>query len=345
MSAGAAQRSVGADRRAWAREHLVGCCGCVLPTFGGDLSDINETAIRHDVAHEKALGMSAILLVAECGTTPAEYARFVEVAVDEAGDDLVVFVQASQPTWPEMLDVIEHGARAGAHLVLPSYPLTYHPRSIDEVFEDTRQFIDSSALGVSLFAIDQWNFARLHPAAFPVELLVRLAEACPNLVAIKNEIGLPYAGGLIDVFEKLNDVLVVTDPMESNAPIWVRHYGMRFMGTSNYECMGDAVPRMLDLLSRAETWDAGMELYWKLTPVRRANSLINSPVVAATGLVPRGHWKYQGWLLGFNGGPIRQPQTRPTAAQMQQFRAAATAAGLPVTETPDDQFWTGRNPK
>jgi 4-hydroxy-tetrahydrodipicolinate synthase len=345
VSAGEAARRSVEDRRAWAREHLVGCCGCVLPTFTADLAELNETAIRHDVAHEKALGMSAILLVAECGTSPTEYRRFVEVATDEAGDDLVVFVQASQPTWAAMLDAVEHGAEAGAQLVLPSYPLTYHPRSLDELFEDTRRFIDSSALGVALFAIDQWNFARLHPAAFPIDLLVRLADACPNLVAIKNEVGLPYAGGLIDVFEKLDDVLVVTDPMESNAPIWIRHYGMRFMGTSNYECMGDAVPRMLALLSRPETWDEGMELYWRLAPVRRANSAVNSPVVAATGLVPRGHWKYQGWLLGFNGGPLRQPQTRPTAAQMQQFRGAAVAAGLNVTDTPDDLFWVGRNTK
>lgn len=333
------------SRRAWSREHLVGCCGCVLPTFTSDLADLNETAIRYDVAQEKTLGMRAILLVAECGTTPEEYARFVDIAVDEAGDDLVVVVHASQPTWSSMLDVVAQGASAGAHLVLPSYPLTYHPATLEELFDDTRRFIDASALGVMLFAIDQWNFSRLHPAAFPIDLLVRLADACPNLVAIKNEVGLPYTGGLVDVFDKLNDVVVVTDPMESNAPIWVRHYGMRFLGTSNYESMGNAVPRMLDLLSNPATWDAGMDLYWSLAPVRRANTAVNSPIVAATSLVPRGHWKYQGWLLGLNGGPIRQPQTRPSATQMQQFRSAATAAGLNVTETPDDEFWIGRNPK
>lgn len=331
--------------RDWARQHLVGCCGCLLPTFTGDLSGLNEAAIRHDVALEKALGMRAVLLVAECGTTLDEYARFVEIAVDEAGDDLVTFVQASQPTWQAMLAATRQGAAAGADLVLPSYPLTYHPTSLEEIYEDTRRFVDDSPLGVALFAIDQWNFSRLHPAAFPMALLQRLVDDCPNLVAIKNEVGLPYAGGLVDVFDKLGDTVVVTDPMEYNAPLWVRHYGMRFLGTSNYECMGDAVPRMLDLLSDPATWDQGMDLYWRLMPVRRANSAINSPVVAATSLIPRGHWKYQGWLLGFNGGPIRQPQSRPNAGQMAQMRSAALAAGLPVTDDPDDQFWIGRNPK
>jgi dihydrodipicolinate synthase/N-acetylneuraminate lyase len=289
--------------------------------------------------------MSAILLVAEAGTTLEEYQRFVEIAVAEAADDLVTFVHASQPTWSAMLASVEHAATAGVDLVLPSYPLTYHPRTIDDVFDDTRRFIDASPLGVLLFAIDQWNFSRLHPAAFPTSLVVHLAEASPNLVGVKNEVGLPYAGGLVDIFEKLHDVVVVTDPLEYNAPIWIRNYGMRFMGTSNYECMGDAVPRMLRLLSDPATWDEGMDLYWRMTPVRKANSVLLSPIVAATSLVPRAHWKYQGWLLGFNGGPIRQPQARPNAAQMAQMRAATAAAGLPVTDDPDELFWTGRNPK
>jgi dihydrodipicolinate synthase/N-acetylneuraminate lyase len=332
------------EARAWALETLRGCCGCVMPTFTDDIAGLNESAIRHDVAFEKDLGMRAILLVAECGTTPGEYARFVEIAVDEAGEDLVVFVQASQASWGEMLATVEHAARAGADLVLPSYPLTYHPTSLEQVFEDTKAFIDAVPLGAFLFAIDQWNFARLHPAAFPTDLVLRLVEECPNLVGVKNEVGLPYAGGLVDLFEKLGGAVVVTDPMEYNAPIWIRHYGMRFIGTSNYECMGDAVPRMLDLLSDQSTWDEGMELYWRMSPVRRANSAVVSPIVAATSLVPRAHWKYQGWLVGFNGGPLRGPLARPSAAQMAQMRGAAQAAGLKLTDDPDELFWTGRNP-
>jgi 4-hydroxy-tetrahydrodipicolinate synthase len=333
------------EARAWALGELAGCCGCVLPTFTADLTGLNETAIRHDIAKERELGMSAVLLVAECGTTPEEYRQFLDIAADEAGDHLVTFVHASMPTWEAMLDAVTYGAQAGIDLVLPSYPLTYHPRSLGELFEDTRRFIDASPLGVLLFAIDQWNFSRLHPAAFPIDLLVRLADECPNLVGIKNEVGLPFAGGLVDVFEKLNGVVVVTDPLEYNAPMWIRNYSMRFMGTSNYECMGDTVPRMLQLLSDPATWDEGMELYWRVTPVRKANSALLSPIVASTSLVPRAHWKYQGWLVGFNGGPIRQPQARPNAAQMAQMRAAAVASGLAVTDDSDDMFWTGRNPK
>jgi 4-hydroxy-tetrahydrodipicolinate synthase len=332
------------EARAWALDRLRGCCGCVLPTFTADLSRLNELAIRHDVDMERALGMAAMLVVSECGTTMAEYRRLLEIVVDAAGEDMIVVVQASQPTWEQMHETIVWGAELGAQVVLPSYPMTYHPTSLDELYEDNRRMIDRSPLGVLLFAIDQWNFSRLHPAAFPVELLDRLVCDCPNMIGIKNEIGLPYAGGMDDVFARYREQVVVTDPMESNAPVWVKHYGMRFMGTSNYEAFGPRVPQMLGLLSDPATWDAGMDLYWRNSPVRRANSAIVSPTVAATGMVPRAVWKYQGWLVGFNGGPLRAPLARINAVQMSQIRKAALDAGLDVTDEPDERFWTGRHP-
>jgi dihydrodipicolinate synthase/N-acetylneuraminate lyase len=332
------------DPRAWALSELSGCCGCVIPTFTSDLSSLNETAVRFDVQREKELGMSAILVVSEGGTTLEEYRQMLDICVDEAGEDLVTFVHASQPTFRDMAETIGYAERAGVDLVLPSYPLNYYPNSYDEIFEDTRRLIDSTRLGVFIFAIDQWNFARLHPAGFPVHFLERLVEACPNLAGIKNEVGIPYAGGLTEVFERFNDTVVVTDPLEHNAPIWIRNYGMRFMGTSNYEYTGSSIPRMLTLLSDPATWTEGMELYWKLTPARKAGTAVSSAAVALTSLVPRMVWKYQGWLMGFNGGPLRGPMGRLNAGQMAQLRSGARASGLPVTEDPDDAFFRGRNP-
>lgn len=332
------------DARDWALENLEGCCGCVLPTFTADLSRLNEAAIRHDVKRERELGMKAFLIVAEGGTTRQELHELMDICVDAASDDLITFIQVSEPTFDGMIEVLRDAEDAGVDLALPSYPMTYYPTSYEQLFADTKALFDSTSLGFFIFCIDQWNFARLHPAGFPTELLGRLIAACPNLVGIKNEVGLPYAGGLVDVFERFNDVVVVSDPLEHNAPIWIKQYGMKFMGTSNYEAMGDAVPRMLRLLSDPATWDEGMELYWQMAPVRRANTAINSAIVALTSLVPRAVWKYQGWLNGFNGGPLRSPQQRLNHMQMTQMRAAAGAAGLDVTDASDDQFYIGRNP-
>jgi 4-hydroxy-tetrahydrodipicolinate synthase len=55
-------------------------------------------------------------------------------------------------------------------------------------------------------------------------------------------------------------------------------------------------------------------------------------------------WKYQAWLTGFNGGPLRMPTQRLVGAQMQAYRAGAEAAGLLTATEPDEQFFVGRNP-
>ncbi len=333
------------EARAWALESLTGCAGCVQPTFTGDLAGLNEEAIRHDVRMEKEHGMAAVLLVSESGTTESEMRRFVEIAADEAGDDLITILQASQPTLDATLESVRHAAEVGVDLVMPSYPLYFNPPDLDEVFHFTKAVADASHLGVIVFAMDQWNFGRLHAAGFPLALLTRMVDEIPGVVAIKNEVGGPGVGGIAAVFEALRDQVVVTDPLEFNAPAWIANYGMRFMGTSNYECMGPAVPEMLRLLSDPATWDDGMALYWRLHPVRKANAAVCTPLVAGSGLVPRMHWKYQGWLLGYNGGPIRQPHMRVSAAQMATLRAAAVAAGLPVTGDDDALFYVGRNPR
>jgi dihydrodipicolinate synthase/N-acetylneuraminate lyase len=333
------------EARTWALQELTGCCGCVSPTFTSDLSSLNEAAIRHDVAQEKAHGMRGVLIVSEAGTTMAEFAQFTEIVVDEAGDDLVTVVQASQATLEDTVRSAEQAATIGVDLVMPSYPLYFNPPSTDDVLGFTKAVADASQLGLIVFAMDQWNFSRLHPAGFPVSLLEQMVDTIPQVVAIKNEVGGPGVGGIAAVFERFNNQVVVTDPLEFNAPAWIASYGMRFMGTSNYEVAGDVVPRMLRLLSDKATWDEGMELYWQIAPVRRAHATVCTPLVANSGLVPRMHWKYQGWLMGYNGGPIRQPHMRVSAAQMSTLRAGAVKSGLPVTADDDELFYAGRNPR
>ena len=330
------------EARQWAFSSLRGCLGCVLPTFTPDLQGLNEAAIRHDIGLEKQNGMAGILLVSECGTTRDEMIRFIEIAVDEAGADLVTLVQASEATIAQMIAVTQRAEELGVDMVLPSYPLYFHPRSHDDIFDLTKRLADSTSLGIMIFAIDQWNFSRLHPAAFPRSLLERMVEELPTVVSIKNEIGGPGVGGIVQIFEAFNERVVVTDPMEANAPAWVRAYGMRVMGTSNYESMADQVPRMLSLLQSVDTFDQAMEIYWRMAPVRRANAAIMGPLIAQGSLVPRMFWKYQSWLVGYNGGPIRQPHARPNAAQMATLRNAAVAAGLPVSSDDDEAFFAGR---
>lgn len=330
------------EARDWALSSLSGCCGCVMPTFTADFTELDEAAIRHDVAMERELGMSSVLVVSEGGTTVPELRRFTEIVVDEAGDDLVTFIQASQPTEQLTIDAVAMAEEAGIDMVLLCYPQYFYPRTEDDVVAMTRRVAESTGLGTMIFAMNLWNFGRLHPAGFSIDLLDRFVEEIPNVAAIKNEVGIPGAGGISHVFERYGDQVLVTDPMETNMPAWVTNYGMRFMGTSNYEYFGSEIPRLLKALADPESYDEAMRRWWELHPARLANAAVTAEISAGTSTVHRLVWKYQGWLMGMNGGPLRPPHPRINDQQMQRLRSAALASGLPVTDDDDAAFFVGR---
>ena len=68
------------------------------------------------------------------------------------------------------------------------------------------------------------------------------------------------------------------------------------------------------------------------------------PSAPAIGALNRTQWKYQDWLAGFNGGPLRGPIQRIPDRHMKTLRAGLQAAGCPVTDSPDSEYHIGRNP-
>lgn len=330
------------EARAWAREHLRGVNGCVMPSFSADQDDLNEEAIRHDVRRERELGFTGFLIVGECGTTASEFERFVRICVDEAGEDLVTIVQAAAGTLAENIAIAQMAEAQGVDLIMPSYPITFYPQSAAEVVDYTRAIGEASDLGLIVFAMNLWNFTRLHPSGFAPDWLEQIVDEVPNVVAIKNEIGNAGVAGLAEVFWRLKDRVLVADPLEMNAPAWIEAYGMPWMGTSNYEYFGDAIPRIHRLAHDESTRDEAMTLYWQIDPARSATSALMAEANGGTSFVHRLLWKYQGWLQGFNGGAVRSPHARLHDRQMQQLRAAARASGLQVTDEPDENFFVGR---
>ena len=62
------------------------------------------------------------------------------------------------------------------------------------------------------------------------------------------------------------------------------------------------------------------------------------------GALNRTQWKYQDWLAGFNGGPLRAPTLRIPDRFMKSLRQGLVASGCEVTSDPDSAFMTGRHP-
>jgi len=323
------------EAKDWAKANMKGVCNVIMPTFTSDLKRLNEAAIRHDVRRNVELGFWGALVVSECGTTMDEYKRFLEMVVDEAKGKHGIVIQASFDTLEDMIDVCKFGQSAGADVVLPSYPPSFYPRSQQEIYDFTAKLMNSIDLATIIFSVHQWNFGRLHPADIAPEFIARLAEL-PNAVAVK--------AALVQVLMACGDKLIVSDPREFNSPGWVKFFGMQWMGTSNFEAFGNCVPRYFDLMHKG-CWDEAMDIYWKIHPIRSAR-LADMATAAGANFIHRPSWKYQGWLNGYNGGPLRQPVMKLSDHATHRLRDAMVRAGtIPKHEKGDlGEFFIGRNP-
>jgi dihydrodipicolinate synthase/N-acetylneuraminate lyase len=314
-----------------------------MPTFTSDLRSLNEKAIRHDVRREIELGFWGALVVSECGTTKDEYRRLLDIVVDEAKGRLKVVVQGSFDTIDEVIEVCRYAETAGADALLLSYAPTFYPRTDDDIYEYSMRVLDATKLATVLFAVHQWNFDRVHPGCLSPQLLDRLADA-PNAVAVKCEGGAPGNGSLVEILDACGDRLLISDPREYSSPAWVKFFGMQWMGTSNFEYFGGCVPQYFAAM-HAGQWKEAMEIYWRIHPAR-STRLADMQSFAGANFIHRPSWKYQGWLNGFNGGPLRMPVMRLMDGPTRRLRDAAVKSGL-MSENADaslDAFYRGRHP-
>jgi dihydrodipicolinate synthase/N-acetylneuraminate lyase len=331
------------DARAWARDHLVGCSAVTLPSYSADLKRLNERAIRHDVARAAEFGFRYTLLCTEVAITPEENAQFTAWARETAGDKLGLFFHAAWGTLADNIEAVKLAERAGADIVLLSYPPQFWPTSEQDIYDYTKAFCDATDLAVMLFPIPLWGFERVHPAGMPVELVRRLLKDCPNIVAIKSEQGFPLPAGICEMYHHFRNEVVISCPIEGDVIPLMSVMDIQFSGTSNTAWMSDWFPKTFEL-ARKGRWEEAMQRYWQVSPARNANGAVQAASAPGVSVLNRTAWKYQDWLAGFNGGPLRAPATRVPDRFMKQLRQALVASGLPVTQDPDIAFMAGRHP-
>lgn len=331
------------DARAWAREHLTGCSAVTIPSYTADLKRLNEKGIRHDIALAIEYGYSYTLLCAEVAITPEENAQFTAWARDTAGPRMGLFFHAAFGTLQENIEAVKLAEKAGADIVLLSYPPQFWPTTEQEIYDYTKAFCDATDLAVMLFPIPLWGFERVNPAGMSVEFVRRILKDIPNIVAIKSEQGFPLVAGLCEMWHHFRGEVVISCPIEGDAIPMMNMMNLQFSGTSNTQWMQGYYPRAFNL-AREGKWEEAMELYWKVHPARLANSAASASYAAGTGVLNRTQWKYQDWLAGFNGGPLRAPAMRCPDRIMKMLREGLRASGVTPTAEPDSQFMVGRHP-
>jgi len=331
------------EAREWARENLVGVVNCTIPSFSGDLKAINEKAIRHDARLAIEHGFAGTLGVSEVAIMLPEYLDFLRVIKDEAGNRLILVHHASFSTLEQNIEAVHGAEEAGAELVLLSYPPNFYPESEQVIYDYTKAVCDATGLAVMLFPMYLWGFGpRIHPSDIPLRLIRRLIDDCPNIAAIKAEGGFPGIQGVIECHRHFGTEVVISMPIEGDLIPLAQLMPIQLSATSDHEYYGPMIPRVFNLL-RAGKYDDAAEIYWQLHPARKTKANL-APAMHGGAFINRQAWKFQGWLQGYNGGPLRQPTQRIHDHQMTALRKGLIDAGLAPSMDPFREFFTGRNP-
>lgn len=331
------------DARAWTRQHMRGVANVVIPSFSRDLKRLNEKGIRFDIHKEIEYGFWGTLLVSEVAITVPEYVQFTQWAHDAAGGKLVLIHHAAFNTLEENIEAVQLTEKAGAELVLLAYPANFYATSEKDIYDYTKAFCDATQLGVILFPVPLWGFERVHPAGMSPQLIRQIVKDIPNIVAIKAEGGMPTPAGFIQTWKNHSHEVIVTFPVEAEGIPFAGVFPMQFMGTSDSEYFGPMIPRIFKLMTGGQ-FDEAMELYWKIHPARMARKYVANSYMTATHFINRHLWKYEGWLSGFNGGPLRQPTMKIVDRHMKVLRDGLAKSGLPQAAEPDSEYFVGRNP-
>jgi 4-hydroxy-tetrahydrodipicolinate synthase len=331
------------EAREWARETLVGVVNCTIPSFTADLKRINEKAIRHDTRLAIAHGFMGTLGVSEVSITLPEYLDFLRIIADEAAGRLVVTHHASWNNLEQNIEAIRGAEAAGAEFVLLSYPPNFYPESEQDIYDYTKAVCDATSLAVMLFPMYLWGFSsRIHPSDIPATLIRRLIDDCPNIAAIKAEGGFPTIQSVIECDRLFGKEVVVSMPIEGELIPLSQIMPIQLSATSDHEYYGPMIPRVFKHL-RAKEYEEATRIYWQLHPARKIKGGL-AQTMHGGNFINRQAWKFQGWLQGYNGGPLRQPTQRIHDHQMAALRKGLVDAGLQPSMDPFREFFVGRNP-
>jgi 4-hydroxy-tetrahydrodipicolinate synthase len=327
------------DRQQWAAEHMVGIENQLMPSFTPDMESLDEAGIRWDVRRTIEHGFFSTLCTAEAGMSFEEAKEFVGIVADEAGDDLEVSTTLVFDSFEQIFGMLDHAETVGADAAMIGYPLNWYPDSEEAIYERTREMCEATDLSIVLYVTDKFNFERFHPANFPLRYLDDLADI-DNVVGVK--ISDPALVAPIDRI--CGDRLLLSNPIEGLAPTHVDAFDMQWMGAGPYEVyQTPEQPLLVDYFDDlvAGEWDAAMETYHRLTPIRETFMQHMQPQLR----VGTYHWpehKYYQWLTGGNGGYTRQPVMSLPAHEREGIKSAMRRVGLQIREADEAEFFAGR---
>lgn len=348
MTTTAGSRVGKAERKEWARTRFRGAESVILPSFTPDYKELDEEAIRHDVRTSKRHGFFSVFATGVSLRDDAERRRFVEIIVDEAGDDLLVSIGGGGGnSVEEVVASLKRATDLGCSHVMYSLPPASRFQTEAALLAYASEVIDSTDLGIVLYIRKQARVPGSRPGNVPVEVMSRLAER-PNVVGAKlTQVLDPVS--TFEVCEELGHKMLLGPVNLEMLPFIASRCPVQFTAMWQVEtCQSPEKPYVVDylnLLADGRIEDA-RQLYWQFEPLVRLFWEEQAPILARGGH-PWVHLKYHQWAVGGNGGLFRPAATPSqqfapvTELERQRIRRAYKSTGITSRE-PDEEFLVGR---
>ncbi len=334
------------QRKQSARHTFQGFENSLRPSFSPDFTQLDEAGIRLDVRQSIAQGVFSIFCV-PVGLSGPEHLEFMQIVAHENQGQVLLSTFLGGPTLASHLAQLKSAKAAGFNHVLAHPPAQEPVDSKDSLYAYYQNIADSTDMDVVLWATDGTNMRHLHPSNVVLEVLERVAEL-DNVVALKVMATLDPVV-VFEIFERLNNRLLVNSVDLRMMPLLVKSYGVQWSGAWTIEALqSPQQPYVVDYLKRLRegNYQQADVLYWTLKPAYDALMGLMAPMLPR-GIHPSVQMKYYQWCVGGNGGLTRWPENPMerefplTADERNRIQQAYRAIGI-EPQGPEESFLVGR---
>ena len=289
----------------WARENLRGQWSTLMTPFTQD-NQINESGIRSDIKHIKALGTKGIGCTWGMGEfwslTEQERLKVYDVVADEGRDDWLIAAHITDTSLKAVNHFAGYVESIGFDLLILAAPY-FVTRKEEQVLEFVKAVADNTDLAIMFYNSPQFG-------------IVLDENWLGKVCQISNVVGVKEASFNKDI--SINTHLNVgSDAIISAPDEWILFAGdemgfqqqVMFANTSDWRFDKPGSNHYVSFVERAMSGDLDKAYYEKhIKPIKVISDKWWQHVVAEQkGAMPVPLCKYWGELMGMTGGSVRSP--------------------------------------
>jgi 4-hydroxy-tetrahydrodipicolinate synthase len=272
---------------------------------------IDEDALRKLVDFQVEAGTETVSPVGTTGESPTltheEHERVISIVCEQAAGRIKVMAGTGSNSTAEAIRLTKFAKDAGATAALLVAPY-YNKPTQEGFFQHYKAVAEAVDIPIVLYNIPGRTAKNVE-----AETVARIAEACPNIVAVKESTGsMDQASQTLS----LSDLTVLSGDDSLTLPL------LALGGSGVVSVVGNIVPQ--DVRSMIAAWNAGeiakaQEIHHKLFPLcRDLLGIATNPIPIKEAMAE----------LGRDTGEVRLPMTPLDAAQRDALRATLKTYGL-----------------